>query len=68
MTNVEIVKAVLPKLPSTFTTKQAHEQLPYSHSHLTVKQVGEALRSISYVTNRGKGNFQVRGRRVYGNH
>lgn len=64
MTNVEIVKAVLPLLPSRFTTKEAHTKLPYANSNLTVEQVGKALRSISYVTNLGKGSFHVRGRKV----
>lgn len=66
MTNVDIVKAILPKLPSNFTTKEAHAQLPYAHSNLTVEQVGKALRSIKYVTNLGNGKYHVGGRRVYG--
>lgn len=64
MTNVDKVKAVLPKLRSRFTTADLREVLESVGYAMTGKQAGEAVRAVPYVTDHGKGSFSTKGRRV----
>jgi hypothetical protein len=60
MSNVDTVKSVISKLPSRFTTKQAHSLT----EGLTPEQTGKALRGVKYVKSLGGGRYQVKGRKV----
>jgi hypothetical protein len=56
-------KRQMSQLPNVFTVKDFQE---LTGNYAFGKQMGEAIRSLPFIKNLGKGKYRIRGRRVNG--